>query len=257
MCGMTPDPWDEWSEPLSPAISEQPLGCVGDLTVEEVQLDQLRQAVFERVEYLAQIPDLLRNLNATDWARWLADVPARIAVCAQCRRYVRMADATTLSELAWLGDRVYCHACAGQVLAAHPFTCEACGHEFHARSRPAPFAICPQCDSPGVAFAMSSLAAQLQRARKLNLPATLTPREWLDTLDDFGWLCAYCRRAEFACMDHFVPVTRGGGTTHNNCVPCCVSCNSTKGSRHPDGHPANSAAYKRVARYLARFDDPT
>jgi 5-methylcytosine-specific restriction endonuclease McrA len=103
-------------------------------------------------------------------------------------------------------------------------------------------------------MAMSSLAAQLLRANRLNLPATLTVREWLDTLEYFGWRCAYCRRADFAAMDHFIPVTQGGGTTHANCVPACVSCNSAKGGRSPAGLSIKPEAYARVERYLAQFD---
>jgi hypothetical protein len=246
---------DFWYE--SAAQEEQPDDgplTVGNLTMDDVRLDQLRQAVFERVEHLDQIPELLRQLNATDWAVWLADMPARVATCTGCHRYVRLADATTLPELVWLGDSVFCHACAQQVLADHTFTCEACGHEFHARNRPMPFAVCAECESPGMTMAMSSLAAQLLRARRLNLPATLTLREWLDTLEYFGWRCAYCRRADFACMDHFMPVAQGGGTTQANCVPACVSCNSTKGGKSPHGYVIKPEAYARVARYLEQFE---
>ena len=248
---------DIWEEPAIEQegdLSAVGVGLVGDLTMEDVHLDQLRQAIFERVEHLDQIPALLRKLGATDWALWLADMRAHIGVCAQCHRYVRMADATTLPELVWLGDRVFCHTCAQQVLAKHTFTCEACGHDFHARHPPSPFIVCPDCESPGLTLAMTSLAAQLQRARRLDLPATLTLREWLDTLEYFDWCCAYCRRMEFACMDHFVPVTQGGGTTKDNCVPACVSCNSTKGGRHPNIRPSRTEGYARVAHYLAQFE---
>jgi hypothetical protein len=236
-------------EPAEPAA-----GFVGDLTNDEVRLDQLRQAVLERVESLAQIPELLHRLNETDWALWLNDARSHVGVCAGCRRFVRVAETVTLPELVWLGDTPFCHACSERVLAEHTFTCEACSHEFHARITPAPFAICPECDSPGMTLAMSSLWAQLQRARKLNLPATLTPREWLDTLEYFDWRCAYCGRADFAAMDHYIPVVKGGGTTRNNCVPACVSCNSVKGGKHPHGGQLKPAAYARAARYLGQFE---
>ena len=240
--------WDEPSEQ-----PQEPMGFVGDLSLGEVHLDQLRQAIFERVERISQVPDLLRKLNETDWERWLSDMRARIAMCRQCHRYVRMAEATTIPELVWLGDQVFCFECAEQVLAEHTFKCEACNHEFHARRPPSPFSICPECDSPGMTFALSSLAAQLQRALRQNLPATLTPHEWLDTLEYFGWRCAYCQRADFACLDHFVPVSQGGGTTRDNCVPACVSCNSTKGGKDPHGSVIKPEAYARVIRYLTQI----
>jgi hypothetical protein len=72
-------------------------------------------------------------------------------------------------------------------------------------------------------------------------------------LEYFGWRCAYCQRADFACMDHFVPIVQGGGTTQGNCVPACVSCNSAKGGKHP--HSLIKAdAFTRVAQYLSQFE---
>lgn len=55
--------------------------------------------------------------------------------------------------------------------------------------------------------------------------------------------CAYCGR-EFASpvemtVDHVVPRARGGSNCRVNKVPCCRSCNATKGSR--------SLAYLREA----------
>lgn len=238
----------------TPRLSDEPAGCIGDLTLADVHLDQVRQAIFERVERIDQIPALLNRLNQTDWAGWLADMGGRIVVCAGCGRYARSSDTIRLPELTWLDEAVFCHACGEQVLAQHTFVCDVCGHDFHARTPPAPFAVCPGCDSPGIAFAASSLAAQLLRAERLGLPATLTLRQWLDTLEYFGWRCAYCRRADFACMDHFVPVIEGGGTTQGNCVPACVSCNSAKGGRNPHGAAVKPESYPRVARYLAQHE---
>jgi HNH endonuclease len=233
---------------------EPPAGCVGDLTRDEVILDQLRQAVYAHAESIDQIPELLRQLSATDWVLWLGDTSRRVALCKCCQRYMRTSDATSLSELTWLGDDLYCHECAERLLAEHTFACDVCGHDFHAQNTPAPFNVCPECDSPGIAFALSSLWAQLQRARKLDLAATLTPRQWLDTLDYFSWRCAYCLGADFACLDHYVPVVQGGGTTQANCVPACISCNSAKGGRAPAGYLIKANAFTRVAEYLSQLE---
>src|ERR1700694_5849506 len=46
--------------------------------------------------------------------------------------------------------------------------------------------------------------AQLRRARTLHAEATLTLVDWLTTLDDFNWLCAYCQVKPFQVMSHFV-----------------------------------------------------
>ena len=246
------DFWDAHSqaEPKPP-----PDGCVGDLTLNEAYLDQLRQAVFERVERADDIPLLLSRLNATDWVRWLNDAGARVGVCAECNRYARMSEATHASELVWLDDALLCLECAERLRSEHTFTCDVCGHAFFARMAPAPFNICPECESPSVEMALSSLATQLARASKLDLPATLTQRQWLDTLDYFTWRCAYCLRADFTCMDHYVPIVQGGGTTQGNCVPACTSCNSAKGGRAPQGYLIKAHAFTRVAEYLAQFAD--
>ena len=235
--------WDE----------EEPAGCVDDLTMDDVILDQLRQAVYERAGRIEQIPELLRRLMATDWESVRGDAGARVTVCNACRRFMRTSESTSLSELTWLGDELYCHECAERILAEHTFVCDLCAHDFHAQNAPSPFNICPECDTPGVEVALNSLWAQLQRARRQNLPATLTPRQWLDTLDYFSWRCAYCLRADFACLDHYVPVIQGGGTTQANCVPACASCNSAKGGRAPAGYLIKANAFTRVAEYLAQF----
>jgi hypothetical protein len=87
---------------------------------------------------------------------------------------------------------------------------------------------------------------QCERARLAGMEATLTLEEWLPRLKTFGWRCAYCG-GPYEVLEHFVPITRGGGTTVRNCVPACRSCNGKKGDRHPDeiGESAGSPATLR------------
>jgi 5-methylcytosine-specific restriction endonuclease McrA len=78
--------------------------------------------------------------------------------------------------------------------------------------------------------------ARLQVQRRLSVLAgvvcTLTPEEWLDILEYFGHACAYCLRTDLSLtQEHVVPISRGGGTTAENIVPACGSCNSKKGHR--------------------------
>ncbi len=234
-------------------FSFPPSSCIGDLTMDEVRLDQLRQAIFDSVERIADIPVVLAQLTATDWSRWMSDAGGHVAVCAGCNHYARTADVVA-SDLPWLSQNVYCHECNDRLLAEHTFVCDVCAHTFIAQYPPTPFKVCPECDGPSVTIALSSLQTQLQRARKLNLPATLTPRQWLDTLEYFGWRCAYCLRADFACMDHYIPIVQGGGTTMKNCVPACTSCNSAKGGRPPQGYLIKASAFTRVKEYLEDID---
>ena len=69
-----------------------------------------------------------------------------------------------------------------------------------------------------------------QRRRHDRMKATrdMTLPEWNAALDYFGNRCAYCGSDEDLTMDHVVPLSKGGGLTRSNIVPCCKSCNSSK-----------------------------
>jgi len=49
-----------------------------------------------------------------------------------------------------------------------------------------------------------------------------------------GYECQYCGikpGSEELSIDHVIPKSKGGKTTWENCVLCCISCNSIKGNR--------------------------
>lgn len=51
-----------------------------------------------------------------------------------------------------------------------------------------------------------------------------------------GFKCAYCGTAGGSLaltVDHIIPKSRGGGSTFENCVSCCLPCNNTKGCKTP------------------------
>ena len=48
----------------------------------------------------------------------------------------------------------------------------------------------------------------------------------------FGGLCAYCRAERATTVDHIIPKCSGGTSFKNNLLPCCVSCNRSKGSEN-------------------------
>jgi hypothetical protein len=92
-----------------------------------------------------------------------------------------------------------------------------------------------------------SIISQLRRTRKLGLESTLTFPEWMNALAFFtsgspdaiphgviAPACVYCRTHLFCgqhgtpLMDHWYPVSLGGGTTVLNCVPVCDDCNTLK-----------------------------
>ena len=71
------------------------------------------------------------------------------------------------------------------------------------------------------------VAKHTRRARKQGLAGTLTDEEWLAVLEKHGWSCAFCG-GPFESLEHRVPLHQGGGTTAQNCVPACISCNDLR-----------------------------
>jgi 5-methylcytosine-specific restriction endonuclease McrA len=81
------------------------------------------------------------------------------------------------------------------------------------------------------------LTAQRRRARLHDSCSPgVTPAEWLRICDEFRneggeVVCAYCRKACAATIDHVIPIARGGRDEPTNVVPCCRFCNTSKGAR--------------------------
>ena len=73
---------------------------------------------------------------------------------------------------------------------------------------------------------------QNRRARINSLPNTLTTEQYNENLDHFDYKCAYCEcklTPDNHHMEHVYPISRGVyGTTKENCIPSCDSCNSSK-----------------------------
>lgn len=89
----------------------------------------------------------------------------------------------------------------------------------------------------------------MSRARVRSLPATLTLEEWTRTVSDFEGLCSYCMAAPVAVLEHFIPVTRGGGTTAGNCLPSCGPCNGRKHGKMP-ADAMSRDQYEELRTYL-------
>lgn len=104
---------------------------------------------------------------------------------------------------------------------------------------------------------------QKRRARKAQLPNTLTTEEYENTLEYFNHSCAYCGcelNKDNHHMEHVVPVSKGGGTTQKNIIPSCASCNSSKHTktladfyRYSDDFSIERLT--QIAKYLAQFTD--
>jgi 5-methylcytosine-specific restriction endonuclease McrA len=59
----------------------------------------------------------------------------------------------------------------------------------------------------------------------------VTKRRWHGSIREaWGGQCAYCG-ATAQSLDHVIPRSQGGPTVRENCVPACLACNGSKGSR--------------------------
>lgn len=79
----------------------------------------------------------------------------------------------------------------------------------------------------------SALIESRRRARKKNLPDTLTENQLDGVLEFFDYKCCICDD-KYEHMDHFIPLkVEKAGTTLENIVPMCSKCNISKRDRNP------------------------
>ena len=69
---------------------------------------------------------------------------------------------------------------------------------------------------------------QKRRTLKRELPATLTKEQWKNIKNDFNNSCAYCGEKKKLAQEHFIALSKKGEYTHNNIIPACMICNSSK-----------------------------
>jgi len=101
---------------------------------------------------------------------------------------------------------------------------------------------------------------QCRRARKRELDSTLTFEQWENIKQDFNHKCAYCGKEDKLAQEHFLPLSKGGEYTHNNIVPACKSCNSSKGNKffhewYPKYKHYNKAREKYLLQHLGYNDN--
>lgn len=120
---------------------------------------------------------------------------------------------------------------------AHRRYCTNCGQPYAvAKSNAAQEGFCTSCDNAFFRKELMRVQKQNRRADRLGKLANLTFRQWIKTVVQFNYKCAYCQREALHDMEHFVPLRAcgvGRGTSSNNVVPACSACNYYKKSRNP------------------------
>jgi hypothetical protein len=99
-----------------------------------------------------------------------------------------------------------------------------------------------------------NIAWQARRAKKLQLDNTLTTEQWEQIKSYFNNKCCYCGKEAKLTQDHFIPLSKDGEYTHNNIVPCCLSCNSSKNEKDFfEWYPIYRHYSKRREQKLLKF----
>lgn len=110
----------------------------------------------------------------------------------------------------------------------------------------------------------NKIRAQRYRTKKRNLPATLAEQQWKQIKEDFNNECAYCGKTknqqiekygEDLHQEHFIPLSKGGGYTHNNIIPSCKGCNCSKNDKdffewYPGQEFYNKEREKKILKHL-------
>lgn len=58
--------------------------------------------------------------------------------------------------------------------------------------------------------------------------SNFTLEDWIELLENAGYVCSYCGSTSKLTMDHIVPLSKGGNHTKGNITPACQPCNSRK-----------------------------
>jgi 5-methylcytosine-specific restriction endonuclease McrA len=145
----------------------------------------------------------------------------------------------------WQDANGACYSCQKQYLDNHTHTCLDCGFPYirvnYNQLR------CESCQTK-----RNEVLPQNTRARKMGLPGNLDYQQWNETLLYFDQKCAYCG-GDYEVIEHFTPLSLGGETSVQNCVPACGSCNSSKSNI--DGRTEQAWLSKRMHVPLQRMQE--
>lgn len=201
---------------------------------------------------------ILQELASYDWDAILAE-ELKIKALEEDQRLSKIFHCETCQqsfqrrELTVIWNDFYCKDCEHTIRKDHTFICLICKKEYLSKDTPeSEMEICDKCEFETKLY--TCILHQRARARRGNAEYTLTLSQWLITWNYFERKCAYCLKLA-GYIEHFLPVTLGGGTTINNCIPACNSCNLKKSNRHPDKldnfFPADNLA--RIRNYLSQY----
>lgn len=158
--------------------------------------------------------------------------------CSKCKnsRYSKTKVSTRIQKRGWQqGD---------QVVAV----CSYCHNEFSYPRKHKPRSCCDDCHKLRDKIVK-------QRRRAFTNANSWNQADWINTLESFGCVCAYC-----GCItdkpeqEHFIPIALGGETKPGNIVPACRSCNARKHDKHPKDF-CSQETYNRITKILSSIEN--
>jgi 5-methylcytosine-specific restriction endonuclease McrA len=166
--------------------------------------------------------------------------------CGECDRLIPYKSGYRIEETPQ-NSNIYCLHCVGSVAERRFIFCQICGK----KTANSTDGYCYDCYPIQRAYG-SQVSTHLGRARAAATPATLTISQWVAVLEYFHGKCAYCQSRPSQVIEHFIPISLGGGTTAENCVPACQRCNNRKGNKPPERLTEifQSHAIERIKAYL-------
>lgn len=116
---------------------------------------------------------------------------------------------------------------------------------------------------------LTKLYRHRRKAREECLESTLTPSQWEEIKSDFDYKCSYCGKSEKEHLkeynqtlhqEHFKALSIGGEYTHNNIIPACILCNSSKNNKdffewYPQQEFYSKKREKFILNYLHYTND--
>jgi 5-methylcytosine-specific restriction endonuclease McrA len=81
---------------------------------------------------------------------------------------------------------------------------------------------------------VNRLCGANRRTRKTKAGGRITHAQWFIICKAVKFKCLCCGKVKKLCMDHVIPVSRGGTSWPNNVQPLCSICNSKKFTKSTD-----------------------
>lgn len=216
--------------------------------MKQLDIDHVVKAVVQRCHTEEEVCELLSGLASVNWVEAIAKkrYEDSLRPCQMCNEW------KVVYTFSYVLDRnaagfVFHHTCPECIEEIkNTWSCSYCDKIYPSLLMQDRDYVCSKCRH------ISELVKiQNMRAKKLDLPATLTVWQWREAIRYFNGKCAYGDHA-YEVLEHYLPVTKGGGTIVGNCVPACNACNLKKGNRHPDQlhkfFPSDNLA--RIREYL-------